>query len=165
MFSIFIYSILDVQNHRNIHTCDIEDRQSWILFYRLPHFLHVFSTSSKPTIIFGNLHATCWCTYLHISSIDVIMYFCHWHLTTTLFCHHIFIKQEDLFVHSDATLPEMYLLATIHEPKTFYIIYKMFIRIIAFVVVNTFPVQCLFPRKCLCYIWDWQRVVRLSDPL
>lgn len=23
MFSIFIYSILDVQNHRNIHTCDI----------------------------------------------------------------------------------------------------------------------------------------------
>lgn len=55
-------------------------------------------------------------------------------------------------MHSDATLPEMYLLATIHEPKTFYIMYKMFIRIIAFVVATTFPVQRLFPRKRLCYI-------------
>lgn len=55
-------------------------------------------------------------------------------------------------MHSDATLPEMYLLVTIHEPKTFYIMYKMFIRIIAFVVVTTFPVQRLFPRKRLCYI-------------
>lgn len=48
---------------------------------------------------------------------------------------------------SDAMLPEMYSIATIHESKTFYIIYKMFIRIIAFVVVTTLAVQRLLPRK------------------
>lgn len=74
------------------------------------------------------------------------------HNSIVLFYHCILEKQEDLLMRSDATLSEMYLLATIHEPKTFYIIYKMFIRIIAFVVVTTFPVVCLFPRKHLCYI-------------
>lgn len=55
-------------------------------------------------------------------------------------------------MRSDAMLPIMDLLATSQEPKTFYIIYKMFIRIIAFVFVTTFPVQRVFPRKPLCYI-------------
>lgn len=76
---------------------------------------------------------------------------------TAGFCLFFFFFQnlEDSMVRSDALLPHMYLIATIHESKTFYIIYKMFIRIIAFVVVTTFPVQRFVPEKTFfCAISD-----------
>lgn len=66
---------------------------------------------------------------------------------------YIFKTVEDSLVRSDAMLPEMYLITTIHESKTFYIIYKMFIRIIAFVVVTTFPVS-VYAQENLCAIFE-----------